>query len=409
MKPFAIFRPGKHVAACGTAVEFTREDLEKAVSSYNAQTYAAPLVIGHPKVEDRAYGWAEKLTIDESGTVYAHPDHVEPKFGELVEAKAYRNRSVSWYMPDHPSNPVPGVLYPKHIGFLGAVPPSLKGLGDAEFSDGTPLDFSTEEHPDKVVQFASGTDDQWALASALSSMARVMRGLREYILADKGAEEADRLVPSWQIDDAQSQAVRVEERARQSSQIGMAYNEPATIDPPTNPEHPTMTPEQIQALKDENERNKTRITELEGEQSTLAAREFAASLIGLRNEVQTHVTAGRVLPRDAEQLASFMASLDDSTESATIEFGEAPEGGTVPKVSPRDFMRKFIAGLPKAVDFNERGSGGEQVTGKVSAKELGTKIADKVAQVQKEQGRTISYSEASQLVVKELNLDTTQA
>ena len=65
MKPFRIFRPGKHRAACGTVVEFTEDDLKRAVAAYSPVLYAAPLVIGHPKTEDRAYGWAESLTYDD--------------------------------------------------------------------------------------------------------------------------------------------------------------------------------------------------------------------------------------------------------------------------------------------------------------------------------------------------------
>ena len=84
MKPFRIFRPGKHRAACGTVVEFTEEDLKRAVAAYSPALYAAPLVIGHPKTEDRAYGWAESLTY-EDGHVVVHPDKVNPEFSELVE------------------------------------------------------------------------------------------------------------------------------------------------------------------------------------------------------------------------------------------------------------------------------------------------------------------------------------
>ena len=37
--------------------------------------------------------------------------------------------------PDHPSNPVPNAYYLRHVGFLGAQPPAVKGLGEARFAD----------------------------------------------------------------------------------------------------------------------------------------------------------------------------------------------------------------------------------------------------------------------------------
>lgn len=395
MKPFRIFRPGKHRAACGTVVEFSEDDLKRAVAAYSPQTYAAPLVIGHPKTEDRAYGWAESLTY-EDGHVVAHPDKVEPQFAELVEQGAYRNRSASWYMPDHPNNPSPGNLYPKHIGFLGAVPPALKGLGDVQFTEGAqPVDFSADPAPELVLEFADA-DDAWNVASMLSSTARMFRGLRDWLLADKGAEEADRLLPGYAIEDLERQALRQEERAR-NTPAQPAFTEPTT---PT-PETPNMTPEQIAALKAENDSNKAALAQFQERETALAAAERMAAVSAIDASLEPLVKAGKLLPAHRQAVANFMADLSDDQDAQTIEFGEAAEGQTVPKLSPRAFMQAFLAAMPKAVDYSERGGQTVENAGAMTPKQLADKATAKRAQVLKEQGRSISFTEATNLVLEE--------
>lgn len=397
MKPFRIFRPGKHRASCGTVVEFTEDDLKRAVGAYSPTLYAAPLVIGHPKTEDRAYGWAESLSY-EDGHVVVHPDKVEPQFSELVEQGAYRNRSASWYMPNHPSNPSPGNLYPKHIGFLGAVPPALKGLGDVQFSaEAGPVDFAAESHPDLVVEFGDA-DDAWNVASMLSSAARLFRGLRDAMLADKGAEEADRLLPNYTIEDLERTAMRQEEKARNTPDGGVpAYNEPTT------PEKITMTPEQIAALQAENDANKARVASFQERETAIAAAERMATVSSINAALDPHVKAGRVLPAHRNALANFMADLPDgnSEDVATIEFGEAVEGQPAPRLSPRAFMDAFLKGLPKAVEYSERGGNTTENGGAMTPKQLADKATTKRAQILKDEGRTISFTEATNLVLEE--------
>lgn len=393
MKAFRIFRPGSHVASCGTRVEFTEDDLKAAVAAYNAQVYAAPLVIGHPKTEDRAYGWAERLTY-EDGHVVAHPEKVEPAFAALVEEGAYRNRSASWYMPNHPSNPVPGVLYPKHIGFLGAVPPSLKGLGDVAFQEGqAPVEFLAEEHPDQVVDFADSSSMGYSMARVLGSMAGMLRRLRDLRIEEKGLEDADRLIPDYVITDAEAEAQSLRNAA--SAQVSPAFTET------TRTEEPTMTPEQIAAMQAENAAQAARLASFTERETAIAAAERLASVDSIARELEPVVAQGRLLPAQRKPLAEFMADLPDAPANATIEFGEAVEG-VVPKVTPRAFLLGFLKGLPVAVDFRERGGaapnagGGSMTSTQLAA--LATKVRERV---KKEEGREISFTEATNMALAE--------
>lgn len=129
-KWFAIFRTGKHTDSNGNTREWTEADLDKIVESYDPSKHEAPIVIGHPKSNAPAYGWIEKLK-RVGDTLYALPKQLAQEFVEMVNKGLFKKRSISLY-PD-------GTL--RHVGFLGATPPAVKGLPDVEFSD----EFSTLE------------------------------------------------------------------------------------------------------------------------------------------------------------------------------------------------------------------------------------------------------------------------
>lgn len=408
MKPFKIFRPGKHTAACGTVVEFTEQQLLDAVKVYSPTLYATPMVIGHPKQEDRAYGWAASLSYSD-GHLWVNPEHVEPQFAELVEQKAFRNRSASWYMPDHPNNPSPGNLYPKHIGFLGAVPPSLKGLGDIQFTEQAgPVDFAEDPHPELVLEFADmTTEERWSMSGTLSSMARAMRNWRDAILAEKGLEEADKLIPSWQIEDAEREAIRMQERARQDANNTPAYNEHAgspghQVDTTATTGDTTMTPAEIEALKRQNEEQAQRLAQFNERETSLKAAEAAAKLQRIDAGLQPHIDAGRILPAQRAQVAAFMATLDDGAQ--VVEFGEAPAAGqAVPKVSALAFMEGFLGQLPKAVELKERSNADKGAKTTITQREFSEKITAKVSEAQAK-GQTLSFSQASLAVAAEFDV-----
>jgi hypothetical protein len=157
IKPIRIFRQGTFTSVEGTKITFGEAELSGIVSGYNADKNPAPLVVGHPKLNDPAYGWVDRLAI-EDGEVVAYPDPAltDPSFAEAVNAGRYRKVSAQLYPPDSPNNPVPGQYSLKHVGFLGAHPPSVKHLGTVSFADGDAGNLVTIEQ-EKVM---SGTDDK---------------------------------------------------------------------------------------------------------------------------------------------------------------------------------------------------------------------------------------------------------
>jgi hypothetical protein len=97
------------------------------------------VVVGHPKDNAPAYGWVESLKRD-GEVLWAKLKDIVPEFREWLDKKLYKKRSISLY-PD-------GSL--RHVGFLGAVPPAVKGLPDPAFrndggADVTEIDLDFAE------------------------------------------------------------------------------------------------------------------------------------------------------------------------------------------------------------------------------------------------------------------------
>ena len=128
-----VFKTGKHIDASGQEKEWRKEDLDQIIYSYNPQGHEAPVVIGHPEENAPAYGWVEALK-REGEVLYAKLKNLVPDFVDMVRRGLFKKRSISVY-PD---------LTLRHIGFLGAIPPAIKGLEDIKFQerDQTTISFS---------------------------------------------------------------------------------------------------------------------------------------------------------------------------------------------------------------------------------------------------------------------------
>lgn len=139
-----VFRSGTHTDANGKKISFTQSDLESIAKNYNENEHTAPVVVGHPKDNHPAYGWVEKLKA-EGGKLKAKLKEVIPEFSEAVKKGLYKKRSISLY-PD---------MRLRHLGFLGAKPPAVKGLEDIAFSEESQTlcfeeNFETEETMEEV-------------------------------------------------------------------------------------------------------------------------------------------------------------------------------------------------------------------------------------------------------------------
>ncbi len=134
MKPIHIFRAGTYTAMSGDQVTIGANDLAASARAYDTRKHEAPIVVGHPQTDSPAYGWVATLGAHGDDLVAVAKD-VNPDFAEAVKKRTYDKRSASFYPPAHNDNPVPGVWYLKHVGFLGGAAPAVKGLRQAELAE----------------------------------------------------------------------------------------------------------------------------------------------------------------------------------------------------------------------------------------------------------------------------------
>lgn len=164
-RPIRLFRTGTFRSVEGVSVSLGEGDLASIAASYDAEANPAPLVIGHPQINDPAYGWVDRLAVQgDELLAYPDPEKTEPSFAEAVKAGRYAKVSAQFYPPDNPHNPTPGQYYLKHVGFLGAHAPGVKGLGTVSFAVGDAGDLVTfeqeknmppaDDNKDKEVSFA---------------------------------------------------------------------------------------------------------------------------------------------------------------------------------------------------------------------------------------------------------------
>jgi len=130
---FEILKTGTFTSANGVEKEFTLSDLEQIASSYDPSLSEAPIVIGHPKTNDPAFGWIDSLKVS-GDKLIASAKQIVPEFMESLKNGLFKKRSVS-LTPDS---------YLRHVGFLGAELPAVKGLADISFSEDVLLDDSFE-------------------------------------------------------------------------------------------------------------------------------------------------------------------------------------------------------------------------------------------------------------------------
>ncbi len=327
-----IFRPGRHTSMQGATIDFGESDLIATAKAYDPTRHEAPLVIGHPRADAPAWGWVGGLTADEGG-LFATPRQLDPAFAEMVRAGRFKKVSASFYTPDSPHNPVPGVYYLRHVGFLGAQPPAVKGLAPV------PVNFAEGDTEEGCVSF-----DFAESPGLLRWLADLFRGLREYVVEKDGTEMADRAIPSYAVSGLQEMAAA---SAAQAAEI------PAFAENLTPPKEKSMQKQETSPAGNiDFAETKARADELELKVAYLTgiARKERASRV-----VDKALADGRLTPAQSVGLADFMAGLD---EEGTFDFAE--DGGKTTSMSPAAFMAAFLERLPKQVDFSEAAPGGEE-------------------------------------------------
>lgn len=136
-----VFRAGTHTSAEGVTREFSAADLDKIVTSYNPLIHTAPLVIGHPaSTTAPAFGWVDAIKRVGDSLFVKYKD-MSSEFADWVKRGLYKKKSIK-LAPD---------LSLVHVGYLGAVPPAVRGLKDISLAggaDGMSFEFANNNQPD---------------------------------------------------------------------------------------------------------------------------------------------------------------------------------------------------------------------------------------------------------------------
>ena len=351
-----VFKPGTHTAVDGRKLTFTLENCIDLAESYDPSVSEAPAVIGHPKLTAPAYAWAKSFEVKD-GLVYARLDQINPEFAEAYNAGSYKKRSLSIYLPDSPGNPKPGHYYARHIGFLGAAAPAIKGLPDVSFAESGGEQGAAE--------FAMPFDE---------SLIDTLKSLREYLIEKEAIEKADQIIPTWRIESLPVQAdFKMNELTQESSmtktdEVNFAEQQAAIAAKTAD-----LTARE-QALFEKEQNNKRA--------------EFAAFADEL-------VKSGKLLPAHKTTVVEVFMSLGNEP----ISFAE---GDATVNSSPVDLIKKVLTERPAFMDFAEK-SGADKDTKEDDDRPDPKVIADLAKKYQQEQadkGITVSISQAVEHVTK---------
>lgn len=361
-KLIEIFKAGKHIAADGSEINFSAADVADIAANYNPDLHEAPIVIGHPKDNSPAFGWVKKLIVSAGDKVLqAMPAQLNADFVEAVKTGAYKKISASIYTKESPNNPTPGHFYLRHVGFLGAQPPAIKGLAAVEFAE-------NDQTVEMELDF-SETD----LAFNDKSIARVLRSLKNFLIGKFSQEEADNAIPEWDIESLTTGAKRIINDPGTASKSDFAEpedpkEEPATADDPRTAELAAIL---------ETEKQKRMAAEAELAQIALEKKQAENAEF-----CEARIKEGRLLPANKEKVLQVLNNL--SAAKTQIEFAEE---------DAVDSLKQMLSTLPVQVNFAEVASTVENAEDLSDPETLAT-AAKKYQQEQAQKGNKLNFSEA---------------
>lgn len=299
-----IFKGGKQIDSEGRTHDGD-EIIRKAVAGFSSNMHEPPLVVGHPKDNSPAFGWVESLKTGAKNGVnvlYAKFKDVVPEFGQAVSAGLYKKRSASFY-PD-------GTL--RHVGFLGGMPPAVKGLANLKFKD----------DGEAMFEFSSVDKDGRQFNNLNNNTEAKKMTFKDFVEAFK----------FWK---------QVEDNA------GTGFPASPAAGTKTKEEHmdKQFSEEDIEKAKKESAKKakEDAIAEFAEKKKKEAAEQSKKRISGW---VEKRVKEGKLLPSwTGPGLTAFMAGLDADTQ---IEFAEGAD-----KKSPLKYFQDMLDDLGKSPIFVE--------------------------------------------------------
>ena len=328
-----FFRVGRHTATSGETRDFTAEEIDRRIALYNEQQdHQAPVVIGHPKTNDPAFGWIKRL-VRVGEVAFAEVDEVQPEFAEWLKKGLFKKVSASFY-----GN---GLL--RHIGYLGATPPAIKGLPATEFA----------EDSAETVEFAADGDLR-RVTWSFENVRRGFQALRDWLIEKDGVEAADKVLSQWLIDGIEFETVPVTESGFSETAGAAGTNGAGNPAGTENPDAAgTQTEEHSEA--DPQKRLEALEAELASERAQRLALESAASAREARATAEAYCDSDDLRGRITPAMRPVVIELVLATR--TSDFGEGDA-----KRSLSDALRDVLQALPIAAEFREHVVDGPEIT-----------------------------------------------
>lgn len=331
---FEVFRCGDHTDSAGHKDTWTEERLDK-IATYNAGKHEAPIVIGHPKDNTPAFGWVEEVKRD-GKTLLAKARGLVPEFVDMVKQGMFKKRSISLYGD--------GTL--RHIGFLGAMPPAVKGLADIAFEekdDSITIDFGEKE----------------------MIIGHMLERMRDLFIEQFGQEKADRVIARFDLEalkqiteERQEETAEPEEETEEPEQPVPEFKETVTKKKGGGKVAKEKKAEAVEVVNDFTEETAAKEKEFAEREAALTAREEkvkAGEREVVRKEIASFIEAnvleGKLTPalvKAGMGLDNFMEKLMDS--DAVVEFSE---DNKQVKQSVNEYFRSFVSGLKQVVPFGK--------------------------------------------------------
>lgn len=294
MKRIHIFKTGTHTDSHGQTLTFSESDLAASIKAYDPALHQAPIVVGHPKTDAPAYGWVQSLTGDGSN-LFAAPEQVNSEFSEQVAAGSYKKVSASFYPPNSPANPVKGTYYLRHVGFLGAEPPAIKGLQPIEFN----------ESSDAVTVTVDFSEAEQSQSSAFDHFVSAMRSF----FFGEG--------------DTNDTHTHDNQDTNSDHQKDTSMSVTTTATPPVTP--PVAT---TQATTETNDKD-AQIAALQAQLDAKSQAETAAKAQAAEKEnadfAESLVTDGKVAPAEKSIITAMLDALDRDSSNNPVDFGEGDD------------------------------------------------------------------------------------
>lgn len=130
----------------------TAAHIAEAAALYDAETAPAPLVFGHPKSDSPALGFISSARA-EGNKLFLKIKNIADEVIQGVKDRKILGRSIAFWDPGHPSNPVPGKYTIRHLGLLGGQAPAIAGMPALRFSADEDV-LESDEAPADAVIFA---------------------------------------------------------------------------------------------------------------------------------------------------------------------------------------------------------------------------------------------------------------